>query len=307
MRPAFIPHGLRNRPFTAGEARAAGLTDDILRGSRFRRLFRGVYLLSSVEPTFEVWLSAATLILPKDAIVSHLTALRLYGLAIGPAWPLHFSTRTVTHSRQKGIEVHRRKARVPERLVKNLPITGPDRTLIDIATKVGLIELIQAADWMLHARLTTLESLAERAMNQHLDGVRRVRASLGLMREGVESPMETVVRLMLVFARLPHPSCNADIRDAQGRFIARGDLVYFEFLVLVEYDGWHHERDGRQRQRDRERREALEGSGWRVIVVTSEDLKRKREVVHRVHAALVDHGYEGRPPHFNVMWDQWFA
>ena len=43
-----------------------------------------------------------------------------------------------------------------------------------------------------------------------------------------------------------------------------------------------------------------------VIVVTSADMKDKREVVNRVHAALVLRGYAGPAPAFNIMWTRWF-
>jgi hypothetical protein len=41
-------------------------------------------------------------------------------------------------------------------------------------------------------------------------------------------------------------------------------------------------------------------------VVTSEDMKAKRDVVHRVHAALQQRGYAGSAPVFSVMWTRWF-
>jgi very-short-patch-repair endonuclease len=84
-------------------------------------------------------------------------------------------------------------------------------------------------------------------------------------------------------------------------------MPYFRFKVLVEYDGWWHERDGRQRQRDRVRREALEAAGWRVIVITSEDLKDARLIPWRVFNALKDRGFAGPSPRMNAMWIQWFA
>jgi len=189
---------------------------------------------------------------------------------------------------------------------RGLPVTGPDRTVVDCATRLTLVQFIQAADWLIYSGVTTLSELTDYASTRHLSGVARARRALLYARESVESPMETLVRLMLVFARLREPECNPDIVDSQGNFLARGDLVYFRFKVLVEYDGWHHERDAKQRQRDRERREVLEANGWRVIIVTSEDLKNSRLIPWRVFEALKDRGYEGQPPRMNVMWSQWF-
>ncbi len=286
---------------------AAGVTDGQLRGPRYQKLFRGVHILATADLNLTLWLRAALLAMPNDAVVSHLTALRVYGLDLRSPWPLHISTRTSTHSRQKNIRTHQRLAPISTKYVDGVPVTSPNRTLIDIATKVTLVELVTAAEWMIHRRMTSLESLADYAVASHLDGVRPMRRVLGLIREAAESPRETVVRLMIVFAHLPEPRCNQDIHGATGRFLARGDLVYAELRVLVEYDGWHHERDGQQRQRDLVRREALEAEGWRLIIVTAEDLKAPRVVVHRVHRALVERGYRGPAPTFSIMWDRWFA
>jgi very-short-patch-repair endonuclease len=302
-----VPPALADRPFTTAEANAAGISRDVLRGPRFRRLFRGTYVRHDLKLTTTVWLHAARLVLPKDAVISHLTALAMYGLDFGVGWPLHFSTATSTHTRQQGITVHRRQGHFHANRIRGLPVTGPERTIVDIATTVGLVQLIQAAEWLIHTKQTTAQILSERATEWHLNGVQRVRRAVPLVRHGPESLMETLLRLMIVFARLSEPACNAVIRSSTGRFLARGDLVYAEFLVLVEYDGWQHERDPRQRQHDRERRELLEGAGWRVIIVTSADLADKRAVVRRIHTALKARGYEGREPLFNAMWDKFFA
>ncbi len=279
----------------------------MLRHPRFRRLFRGVYALASVELNLSIWCRAVLLVSPSDAVLSHLTALRVYGLEIGDPWPLHVSTRTATHTRHQGVRPHQRKRHIECARVDGLPVTSPERTLVDIATKVSLVQLVQACDWMIHRGHTTVERLAAYAVSSHLDGVRRVRRVLGYVRAGAESPMETLIRLMVVFARLPEPGCNVVIVNSAGRFLARGDLVYAHQMVLVEYDGWHHERDAWQRQRDLVRREALEAAGWRIIVITVADLADKRAVICRIHRALVDRGYAGRAPQFSVMWDRWFA
>lgn len=294
------------RPFTRQQALAAGLTDARLRSRGFRQLFHGVYISSSVVMTPMLWILAALLVSPRDAVISHQTALRLYGLSFGGLFPLHISTRTRTHARRENIRPHQRRAPIATREIYSIPVTAPLRTLVDIATKVTLVQLIQAAEHLIHHGYVTLDGLSEYALAHHLDGVQRVRRVLGWIRDGVESPRESTLRLMIVFARLPEPRCNLVILDADDRFLARGDLVYPQLLVLVEYDGWYHERDAQQRQNDLLRRERLEAAGWRIIVVTSRDLESPQQVVHRVHRAMVERGYAGRGPTFSVMWTSWF-
>lgn len=302
-----IPEALRSAPFTVTEARQHGLSRKSLRGSRFRRLFRGVYVCTAVEPTFMLWLQAALLVLPPDAVVSHLSALRLYGLEMGHG-PLELSTNSGLRARLPGVRLHRRLGRLTPRELDGLPVTGPDRTFIDCGTRLGLVALVQAADHLVHTGATTLDDLHRYCVDRHLSGVQRARRAVVLACEGAESPRETFVRLMLVFARLPQPRCNLEVVDAAGGFVARVDMLYPAYRVVVEYDGWQHERDGRQRQRDRERREQLEGLGYRLIVVTDEDLRTApHDVPRRVHEALRARGYEGPQPVMSVQWSRWFT
>ncbi|MCW2825009.1 MAG: hypothetical protein JWQ91_1926 [Aeromicrobium sp.] len=294
-------------PFTREQARAAGITDANLRArTTYCRLLRGVYVGAKVEMTLALWLRAALLAAPPGSVVSHLTALRWYGYELGELLPMHVSSRTTTYSRQGNLTAHRRGDPIRSRMLRGIPVTDADRTLVDLAYDVSIPELIQAIEWMMHRGFTTLTSLTAYALDHHLRGVRRVRDVIGFVREGSESPMESLVRLMIRFAHLPEPVPNLVLRDEHGHFLARGDLVYARWKVLVEYDGMHHERDPRQRQRDIGRRERLERAGWLVIIVTSADLVAPRQIVDRVHQALLQRGYAGPGPVFSVMWDEWF-
>ncbi|MFY0407984.1 DUF559 domain-containing protein [Solicola sp. PLA-1-18] len=279
----------------------------MLRGPQVRRLWRGVYVAAGVELSFWDWLCACFLVLPLDAAASHTTALRVYGIDLGRPWPLHFSTNTAAVCEHREIRLHRRVGRLHTQIVRQIRVLGPDRTVLDCARLLNPVQLIQAMEALIHAGWTTRDQLAAYLTTCHLDGVVRARRAFVLVREGSESVMETLLRLMIVFARLPEPACNADIRDARGRFVARGDLVLARWKVLVEYDGWQHERDAGQRAHDLRRREDLEAAGWRLVVVTVDDLKDPHRVVRRVHAALTSRGYVGPPPACNTMWTSWFA
>lgn len=304
--PRDVPAVLRTRPFTIAQAEAFGVTRKMLRGRRFRRLFPGVYVLATVELTWVLWLYAAMLVLPHDAVVSHLSAMRLWGLDLRRG-PLEFSTNTTAVTEHDRIRLHRRGGRLSPSEVDGLPVTGPDRTFVDCALTLSFVQLVQLGDHLLHSGTTTYDRLERYCRERHLHGVQRARRAVLFVAEGVESPRETVVRLMLVFARLPCPVVNREVRDAGGRFVARVDMLYERYKVIVEYDGWQHERDGRQRQRDRERRELLEALGYRLIIVTDEDLRHPAAVPWRVHHALVARGYDGPEPSTSVVWLRWFT
>ncbi|WP_370617974.1 DUF559 domain-containing protein [Mumia qirimensis] len=293
-------------PFTAAQAREAGISDRRLAGPSFRRLFRGVYCRAEVEPDLLCWIQAALLLLPDDAAASHLTALRLFGLELRALFPLHFSTNTTRHRRRRGVVLHRRRGLLNVLSRLGVPCLGPDRTFVDCATILGIVELVQAAEHLLHAAHTSYPEMKGYLEKTHIDGVLRARRAFQLVRERVESPMETLVRLALVFARLPEPQPNADIRDETGRLLARCDLVYWGYRVVVEYDGAWHASSRKRRAYDRTRRENLERDGWIVIVVLDDDLPHLRRVVWRVYRALRERGYDGPAPTFNAMWATWF-
>lgn len=301
-----VPDALTHGPFTLAEAAEVGVSRQVLRGRRFRLMFRGVYVLAALPLTIVVWLRAALLLMPADAVVSHRSAIRLWGFDPGGSDDLELSTNTRAQTVLKGVLLHRRIGRLHAVERSGLPVTGPDRTWVDCATTLGIVQLVQAAEHLLHTRATTYEALLRYCSERHLDGVCRARRVMALVCENVESPMETLVRLMIVFARLPCPEPNVRIVDADGRFVARVDLLCAAFQVVVEYDGWQHERDSHQRQRDRERREELEALGYRLIVITDADLRTPAQVPWRVHAALVARGYSGPSPAMNTMWHRWF-
>ena len=299
------PEALADRPFTRAQAIDAGLTAKALRGRGYVRMFRSVYRCRDHEPTFRSWVRAALLVLPADSVISHVSALWWYDVRIGSMWPLHFSTNMSLVCKHGGVVLHRRRGRLRPWSRDRELVTGPERTFVDSATLLPLVLLVTAGDALIHANHTRLDALREYAETSHIHGVIRARWVLRYVSEKVESPMETLVRLMLIFARLPRPDCNPDLLR-YGHFVARCDLVYHAYKVIVESDGEWHERSRTQRERDRTRREDLESLGWTVIIVLVEDLKDKRRIVHRVHDALVANGYDGPAPHFNAMWTKWF-
>lgn len=291
MRP--VPSELHGRVFTRAEAERLGVSRRMLQGARFVPIHRGVYRTAETPTDLRLLIDAARLILPGDAAVSHVTNLRLRGLEIGPMLPLHFSTNTRHEVERRNLVIHRRQGTLNTSLLDGIPLLGPRRTFIDVATRVNDRNLLRVGDWLVGTGQVDLVELRVYVLESHLDGVRRARRVAPHVRKGVESVRESDVRWALMRAGLPVPDTNVNIHDDHGRFLARGDLVYREWRVLVEYDGWQHERDADQRQRDHLRREALEAAGWRVIVITSADMASPSTVAIRVRQALRQRGFIG--------------
>jgi hypothetical protein len=271
----------------------------MLQSRRFVMIHRGIYVEADLELTLDVLVHADLLALPADVCLSHVTALHWYGVTVGPNTPRHYSTNSTSQTRLRNVILHRRLGKLAPSKLRGVGVLGPDRTLVDCGTVLDTVDIVRAGDWLVRLGLTTPDTVQSYSNERHLDGVIRTRSSATLVRERVDSVRETDVRLTLVACRLPEPEANIEIRDDAGRFLARGDLVYRRWKIVIEYDGWHHERDAAQRSKDIHRRERLEAAGWRVIVIVSDDMKNPTSVVARVCDALVNAGYIGPAPEYD--------
>ncbi|MGV1028222.1 MAG: endonuclease domain-containing protein [Dermatophilaceae bacterium] len=158
-------------------------------------------------------------------------------------------------------------------------------TWCDLATRLGLVELVVAGDAALNRADVDLDGFRTAvALRRGRRGARNRAAALPLLRIGSGSPMETRARLAFRNAGLPEPALNADIVDDSGSWVARADFVWREARLIVEYEGDEHRTDRRRWQADIARIQLLEDLGWKVLRITARDLSTPRRV-----AAMTDH------------------
>ncbi len=133
------------------------------------------------------------------------------------------------------------------------------------------------------------------------------REAAALVRPRVDSPMETRVRLLLVFAGLPEPRTNLVVRDEHGGWIGEFDLAYAAYMIAIEYHGDVHRTKPRQWRADIAKAELLTRLGW-VIVLTSDDVYVHPErTLWRVHEALVKAAHPAVPVNLDPGWRQHFT
>lgn len=265
---------LGTRLITAAQAREAGISRGMLRSRRYERVVGSVYVASDVSPTLHLRAAAALLLVP-NGVLSHHTALALWGAAGPVDDQLHVSIRrdpTRSRQRVRGLAVHQVRD-LDYRSLDGLPLTRPERTFVDLAGHCDLAELVIAGDSLVRRSPATPESLTALASSTAgTRGIRLARQAASLVRHGVDSPMETRLRLLIVQAGLPEPTIGHVVVDSDGGWLATPDLSYPQLRIAIEYDGVHHLKDARQWQRDIRRRENLERAGWLVRVITAADL-----------------------------------
>ena len=138
-----IPSDLSDGPFALRRALTAGLTKRQLRGSAWKRLGPEVYVRRRQGDEMMLRLKAASLRLPDGAAFSGPTAALLQGLdsrcdVIEATIP-----SPTCISRRAGVKIRRRKLAATEVVIrKGLPVTSPLRTLVDLTSRLSLVEAV---------------------------------------------------------------------------------------------------------------------------------------------------------------------
>ena len=162
-------------------------------------------------------------------------------------------------------------------------------------------------DSLVAKRRTTTQQIVAAANAWKGKGSRLARRAADLVRAGVDSPMETRLRMLMVLAGLPEPVVNHIEYDAMGAWAKRFDLSYPDLLLIIEYDGRQHAEDNRQWGRDIVRREQLDTDGWRLIVVRSTGIYTEpATTLERIMDAMRERGAPRLPRTLNREWERYF-
>ena len=286
--------------FTRPEALAAGLSDKALRGPRVQRVLRGAYVRAGVELDVRVRALAALRLAPPGSVVARATAAVLLGGVVPHDVRVHLRIPS-GQLRLPTVDARVRTGRRAHGVVRGIPVTTAEDTFLDLVGELGLVDLVVLGDSLVRRGRTTPEHLAAAAARQTGRRARLAQRAAGLVRAGVDSPMESRLRMLLVLAGLPEPVVDHIEYDGWGRWVRRYDLSWPELRLAVEYDGRQHAESQRQWERDVERREELDLDGWRIVVVLAKGVYREPErTLDRVATALRARGVRAR-----VTSDEW--
>lgn len=295
-------------PFTRADARAHGITDAELRGPRYQRLFHDVYAAADLLVTPLLMAQAALRISPAGSHASHHTAAAIWRACPPDQAATHVTVPYGTsRPRRRGIKGHE-----PDRVVEvvsryGVLLSSPAQTFLDLAAVISLVDLVVVGDSLVRETGVTPAQLVAAADRWAGDGARLARRAARLVRHGVDSPMETRLRMLIVLAGLSEPKVNMILRRPDGSWRMRFDLGYPRLKLIVEYDGRQHAEDDGQWDHDIDRREELDRLGWRIIVVRSKGIYVEPErTLARVLAALRDRGATGLPCRLSTEWRQYF-
>jgi very-short-patch-repair endonuclease len=278
-------------PATKAAAREAGLSYWNLRHRDVVRLSRDTFLPRALAGDAGARAAAVLLSAPERSVLSHASAAALWELAI-PLQPqdvrVHLTVLPGSAVRNRNDRCIHRTPYVHEDMTRRhgFPATNPQRTWRDLAAVLQPAALLAVTDQLV-ARWCTREDL-QRQLNRRPGGrgSARARAVLPFANPLAESPMESVLRWLVLDAGLPGPVLQYSVHDEVGRFIGRADLAWPDRRVLVEFDGDLH-RDRAVFVNDLRRQNRLIAAGWTVLRFSSADvLGRPEEVIAAIRAAL---------------------
>lgn len=296
-----------SRPFTRRQLLASGASRQLLRSADYHQVIRGVWVHREGMDQ-DTTLRAALSIHPASAYASHLSAAAVHDLPV-PDRP--FVHVTVLHEKDRRFRPEI-KCHVTNRVLKievkrGIRTTGLVDTFIACAGMLSLVDLVILGDAIVRKYKITAAQL-RRACEMSTDyyaGLARTGAAL--VRDRVDSPMETRVRLLIVFAGLPEPEAGHRVFNDDGTWRRRFDLYYERIKLVVEYDGRQHAEDPAQWQSDIDRREELDDDGRRLLIVTARGIfKEPERTLQRIHRQLVLLGWGDVPP-IDPAWREHFA
>jgi len=209
-------------------------------------------------------------------VVSHASAAALWGLPLDrlPEW-----VEVVKPVRRAGCAapdvVRRVRATHPTEVVerRGLPTTSLARTVVDCARTLGSRGALVIADAALAAGLSRRECSALLAGLTGARGIRVARQVMALADEGAESAGESLLRWAVLAAGFPPPETQIAVDTHLGRFWA--DVGWPEWRLVAEYDGAgkYEDAPGDVVRAEKRRQDAITEEGWRVVRVTSADLR----------------------------------
>lgn len=259
---------------TRAQATAAGLTsrqiETRIKSGAWVRVHRGVYRSAAVAPGWETGLLSACL--TSGGLASHRCATTVWRLGIyhEPRPEIQIDRRC--RRRVPGVIVHESTqwALREETVIRGIPVTGINRTLLDCGAVVTVRRLERLVESAIRQRLTTWPDLV-RTLSRHSrkgrDGCGKLRTLLEMRLGDQTVPLSDFSRLisnLLVDNGLPEPVLEHRILAADGSFIMQADLAWPLRKKAWELDGLAFHFGRTERERDNRKRNRAKAEGWNI-------------------------------------------
>lgn len=277
--------GREPSPFLGSEAIRAGLVTAHELGTKYRAVYRNVYLSNEAALTPALRAQAAWLFAGPDAVLSGLSAAAVYGTKwLGVDAPAEV-VRANRHA-PDGLRVHSYAlASEDVREVEGMRITTVARTAFDLGRLLPHNEAIPILDALMNKTgLDPEEVWSLVKANPGIRGINRLRMSLEQADGGAETPLETQTRLLLSWTGIPGLETQIPLYDQWGLVCTRVAMGWRRWKVAIECDDERGSADYRTWVHSHTAE--LESRGWAVVWVVKSMLPSAAGIRARVRQKL---------------------
>jgi very-short-patch-repair endonuclease len=253
-----------------------------LRSRRLHRLHRGVYAVGHRALSIQGKRMAAVLASGPGAVLSHATAIALWGVGGSAGGPIHVTTAKKWRS---SAQIRRHYSLLPENemtVLDGIPVTTVPRTIFDFAAIASIDQVesaIREAEYrQLHDRLSLVDLLerypGRRGGPRVCSALKRIET---LPSGRPKSPLEERFLPFLRRHGLPRPRLNDWIFVGKRRF--QVDCHWQGTGQIVELDGWQAHGTRSAFRDDRTRDRILRTAGYDVTRIAWAQLDDEAEAI----------------------------
>lgn len=299
MELAASNHGL----IRLEDGESAGVTRRQLEAMTRRGLLRleynNVWAVSGSPPTWPQRALRAAWCTGASALVSHRSAVALWGLGIGRS--VEVLVPMSTGARPPGVRVHQTRflAGVDIDRVQGIPVTSVERTLVDIAALLPMGQLARTLDSAVAQEITTYLQTAERLITMPTRGRKGTRILRLLLEERIGSglcignPFEEIMARLIARSDLPEPSRQHMVQGSESRYYL--DFAFPVHRVAIECDGLLGHGSASAQAADLKRQNEIIQAGWNLRRFSWSQVNTEgAEVIEMIRQAMIASGWQ--PP-----------
>jgi very-short-patch-repair endonuclease len=257
----------------------------LVRQGVLHRLFRGVFTVGSPLLTREGRWMAAVLACGEEAVLSHRSAIALWGLRPSIGGAIDVTDPTRSHRNHRGVRLHHTRCLDAQdrAMRKGIPVTSVHRALLDFAETAPAQQLRLAIEMADRKELYDGYAMAKLlARTPGRKGAKPLKAVLAQMRgqATLMTRSELENRFLAALRERGYPEPQTDVL-IEGELV---DFVWVEYRLVIEVDSylWHKTRKDFESNRRRDTK--LQLAGFRVMRPTD------RRIEHELDELLDDVG-----------------
>lgn len=260
-------HGLIGRD----QARSLGATDhEISRhieSGRLEVVHPGVYYLNCTPATWKTEVLAAAIAAGPDALASHRCAAVLWGMDSIYGRMIEVTVPYSESPVPKGAILHRTRRHNPRFELDSIPISPPEKTLLDMAGTLPERTLWKAARSAVKKGISSVEKMDVTVGvygGRGVGGTKRMRRVIRLVADDESGSVAEIDLAWIVMnAPVPEPIQQLRIRLPNGNN-AYPDFSWPDRMRIVEVDGFGAHGAPEQMKHDLQRQNQLLDLGWEI-------------------------------------------